>query len=530
MQQINQQQLAIASNLAALENLDQVLRSELERKIDTDNSAKVEERIIDKALEGKTAKLGIEILGGLVAKLADTLNPSQKLQGNLEKEFGFLLDSKEEKQRDSIDIRNPITRMTKPQNQNQQQSGSGEQGGDGRGQSPTVDIKEYIGAYSQSLVNGGGETKKKLEQMENRLLSEKGLTLKDLQSMKVQVANTVRTEIMNQLKDSYLKQVLAKSKSVEWLIARKEEKGMVDFAFFNDNLGSFDFGGFEGNLQGTVTRARVETHGELKEFINDELSKQVMKKTMGDTSKAVEKDIDSLIKLGTKVGFDFQSFMAKIPEMADNLGAAPTLLYVGTETNTNDDQREKHQYQFTREEEKEVMTDKLRALYMRRAMYGDLRTVMETQFKMITTKNGLVKLGVSHFDEIEAEGKALAKVKLFDMLNEGFEERATYAKLSGEAWKMTERKIKTVLKNLERLGINLTQVELNQLRDRANYKMFRVAEDELALLNTAIESRGEMLYLTQKRKLAIGIVDRLAQESGFEAPGHEIELSVREAC
>jgi hypothetical protein len=234
------------------------------------------------------------------------------------------------------------------------------------------------------------------------------------------------------------------------------------------------------------------------------------------------------------MGFDLQNFLNNIPKLKDNLGLNPLISFevAGSAANANMDNnnRDNHRYQYTPDEEKEILTDKLRAIYLRRAMYGDMRTVLETQFKMIKMKNGLIRLGVKNFDEVETEGKALAKVKLFEMLREAFEERATYAKLSGEAWKMTERKIKTVLKNLERLGVALSQTELDLLRDKANERMLREAEHELTLINTAIEAKGEIAYLTSKRMMAEQIIERVANESGFQAPGHEIKVSIQEAC
>ncbi len=124
----------------------------------------------------------------------------------------------------------------------------------------------------------------------------------------------------------------------------------------------------------------------------------------------------------------------------------------------------------------------------------------------------------------------LAKVKLYGMLKEAFEERATYAKLSGEAWKMTEKKIKTVLKNLEKLGIQFTQGELDSLIDKANAKMLEEAEHEYAMVQASIDAHGEKAYLTQKRTLLREIMDRVTEESGFKSPGAELAATIKEAC
>jgi|GEM_PF-1454088 hypothetical protein len=538
MEQVNQQQLAVAiSQSAATENIEALFRKVFEGQVDTDNGSKIkesEESVLKKALDNKPGDRGIEIISGLVLKLSQNLT-TDKLMNRLKDDYGFVLDPKDEGKTDSIEIQSPIARAAKTLNQQKEGSHSF-LGGDDGATGQQADLKEYIGAYSQVLINGGGEAKKKLEQIEKRLLSEKGVELKNLQSVKAQVANSVRGEILGQLKDSYLKHLVAQTKSLDWLITRQEGQKTIDYAFNNAALGGFDFGGFFGDLQGAMNQVHQETHATIRDLMVDELNEKFIKLSMGDKTKDTEKEILQLLKVGEKIGFDIEQFLKKLPQLKEDLGlnlnydltALPNNANSGNQEQSGEQRRQS--YRYTQDEEKEVLTDKLRALYMRRAMNGDLRTVVETQFKMIKTKNGLIKLGVSNFEQIEAEGRALAKIKLFEMLREAFEERATYAKLTGEAWKMTERKIKTVLRNLENLGLALGDVELEQIRDRANEKMFREAEHEYSLINTAIEAQGEYAYLLEKRKMVSEIMERLATETGFKAPGHELELAVREAC
>jgi hypothetical protein len=100
------------------------------------------------------------------------------------------------------------------------------------------------------------------------------------------------------------------------------------------------------------------------------------------------------------------------------------------------------------------------------------------------------------------------------MLREAFEERATYAKLQGPAWQMTEKKIKTILKNLVKLRIELSDKDVEYMKDEANRKMFAEAEHEFRLIETALEAR-QTAYLAQKRKTALQILDRLSEESNI---------------
>ncbi|MBU0501845.1 MAG: hypothetical protein KJ811_01190 [Candidatus Margulisbacteria bacterium] len=534
--EVNQQQLGVAASLAATEGLDSVVRSELERQTDTANGTKVSESVLKKALQGKRGNIGTQIIAGLAAKLVQKM-PTLKLGKSLEKDFEFLMNPQEEGSEDSISINNPIARLAKSQKQKQQNQQSGSQFTEGEEaeadqQSPKTTVKEYLSAYSQMLTNGGSEVKKTLEKLETQLLKEEGVSLKDLQGVKVKMANSVRSDVLKQIKGAYIKQVLAGGKSIEGIMAKREVSSFIDYAFMNDALGGFDFGGLDGDLQGAVNKVKAETGEELKEFVEDAISKEVMKKAMGDESAEVEKEIENLLKLGLKVGFDVGKFAAKIPQMKEELGLDPliTFDFSGGEGFADGDQREKHRYQYTRQDENDILIDKLRAIYLRRAVFGDVRSVLETQFKMMKLKNGLIKLGVKNFDEIEVEGQALAKVKLMEMLREGFEERATYAKLAGPAYKMTEKKIKTVLKNLEKVGVTLAKADVDQIRDKANKLMLREADLELSLVKTAIASRGEMKYLTTKRKTLEGILSRVSAESHLQVSGHELELKVKEAC
>ncbi|MDI6732165.1 MAG: hypothetical protein QME05_06360 [Candidatus Margulisbacteria bacterium] len=537
LEHVNQQQVAIAGNLSAAEGLAQVIQAEFDGQTEADNSSKVSlrERILKKALEGKKGNLGNEIIASLANKLAQTM-PTANILANVENEYSFLLDPQNESTDDFIAIKDPLSKAAKDQKEKQQQNifNNSAETETNALQKPSGDVQDYITAYSQMLVNGGDESKKKIEQMERQLVEEKGLPVKDLMGIKSKVASSVRGEVLQQVKQAFMKRVLTDSKSISWVSANRELKNFVDYAFLNTRLSGGEFGGGEGEgLVATLNQMKEDVKGEMKDFVNDVLKEEVAKKVMGSEDKQVDRDIEMLLKLGQKVGFDPKGFAEQMLRMKEDLGLNPLISFeyapIGGNS-ANSDQQNQRQYQYTPEDEKDVLTDKLRALYMRRAMQGDLRTVLETQFKMIKTKNGLIRLGIQNFDQIETEGKALAKIKLFDMLREGFEERATYAKLSGPAWEMTERKMKTVLKNMEKLGVALSSTELDSLRDKANERMLSEAAHEFALINTAIEIDGERAYLTQKKKMVKDIMERLSQESGLQAPGVELELTVEEAC
>jgi hypothetical protein len=539
---------AVAANLAAAsQNLDSLVNLELDKKLGDDSSVKTEESSLKKALSGKQGEVGTQILVNIASKLAQSL-PTTQILNSFKKDYEFVFNNHEEPTSDQADIHQVADQVAKAKKPGLNNNSGGEAGGQESGADPhdqKAAIREYIGAYSECLVSGGSDAKKKAENLEHRLVNEVHVSVKDLQSIKGRIASSVRTEVLKQVKNAYLKNVLASGKSLESVVSKKELANFIDYAFYNDQLGGYDFGGQNGNLQGAVDEQIAQTHEELRDFMKDDIKHQMIRKAVakspstaakGKIKKEDNDDLDALLKLGNKIGFDLPSVLAKLPQMKDDLGLLPVIEFEEAPLGgaagggSNQDTGRRHNYQYTAEEEKELLTDKLRAIFLHRAVYNDARTVLETQFKMIKLKNGLIKLGASNLDEIEDQGKMLAKVKLYGMLKEAFEERATYAKLSGEAWKMTEKKIKTVLKNLEKLGVQFTQAELDLLKDKANVKMYEEAAHEYSLVQASIEARGEVAYLTQKRSMLREIMGRNAAESGLPAPAPELASSVSEAC
>jgi hypothetical protein len=162
------------------------------------------------------------------------------------------------------------------------------------------------------------------------------------------------------------------------------------------------------------------------------------------------------------------------------------------------------------------MTEELRTLFMRRAVYGDWRANLSTSVRMMRAKNGLMKLGLrsEDFGRLEKEGRQLAKLKLAQMLQESFEERASFARLNGPAYSMVEKKIKTVIKNLARLGLELDDKDLAELRNKANEKMFPELQQELKMIDNALQVRNTD-YLQSKRKTVLQIIERIAGESNL---------------
>ena len=99
-----------------------------------------------------------------------------------------------------------------------------------------------------------------------------------------------------------------------------------------------------------------------------------------------------------------------------------------------------------------------------------------------------------------------------EMLKEAFMERGTLYKLSGPAFRLVETKIVGLLRNAEKLGMELGEYEVNLIRDRANQAVFDVAKRELhlAVLSLAVKETPPM---REKKKKLIMLLKRIKEES-----------------
>lgn len=519
------QEAAGAINYVVMNELNKIDKDKNSDSVD--KTVKSKESYVSKLAEdGNANKTGMEMLSRLASQLAASgidLSPenfSKRVEQNMGREYDLLFEGSE-LQDDLAEIRDAAQRVMQRkggQNQNQNQSQNMNLPMD---QETTSILKEYMAIYAQYLVNGSAELKKLILKLEGKLKG-KGLSMKELHSIQMGIRKSIRAEVAAQIKETFFKKIMSPQKSLEFVIHERSLNDVLDFAFLNHRIGGWDFGGYNESLQGTTDRAIEEVRGEVKDFLSEELQRSITERHLSGKEN-MDKGIKELLKLGQKVGFNTEEFIQSWQRKKLDLGLfhfdvpeRPTLLGAGVASDGGE-KRKKSGYEYSREDEKEILLNRLRALYMRRALKGDIRTVIETSFKMRKLKNGLIKLGLTmdEFGEVKKEGRAVARLKLMEMLKEVFLERATLYELSGPAFKLIKRKIKGILKNLGRLGMELTTVEIESIRDSANRYMYDVARAELEAVEAMM--RGERHpVLEKKQKHLMKLIARLKDESDIE--------------
>jgi len=523
---------AASQNSAVVGSNSAAIWQELNRTENNHNTDRVHsESDVSKLVQDQTNpnKAGMSILSSLASKLA-TLGVSlkgERFKGKakdaLENEYDRLMGGKESFS-DSVDIQNAVRRMQQRKNG----QGKGQQEGNAAFDKEAQGLmREYAALYAQYSVNGSQELKKRLKSLENALLK-KGLKNKDILSLRKSVKNSMAQEIRDQVRDAFLNKVLSKEKSVEMLLSDKSLNDVLDFAL---TRGTHD----QAALQGLADEVRGEVMKDLQAFTREKLEQKLTQKLISqDAAKEgkMKNDLKELIKLSGKVGLDLDKFVKDWQTRKIDLGLFALDIPMGQNgANTDSGKKDPSQYDYTKEDEKDIQINRLRAIYMRQALTGDWRSLLDAQFKLRRAKNGLLSMGVTSKDlagilaKTKKEGIAAARYRLLDQLKKSFEERATLYAMAGPALKLIEKTIRGLLKNLGRLNWKLSESEVNSIRDSANMKVYDAARQELLTLKDMVKGTKNPA-LEKRMSLVIKLMKRLREETkelenGGEVPEEE---------
>jgi hypothetical protein len=503
----NSQEMAVSLNQGMLNQVtDQV--KEKDNKKAPRRASEIE---TSKLMEMKTKDLNREILGSLFSKLAAagiSLNPKadQKLNNEeLEKLLG-----RNESLEDSVDIssREDIFKVQK--NKGQKESGEGgKQFLNSRDETAAL-LEQFANLLAEAAVKSGPELAEKIKTLREKLIN-RGIAEEKLALIEKELGGTSKKVLLEALKDGMIMALLSDD---------RVERG-IRYRGINDvkDLLVAKFG--EEEADAVENEAKEAAKAEMRSFVPEELENILVKRTYlqdGDFDDAIQ-----LMKAGKACDFDAEGWIQQVwPDKKLDHGLSlldvphsATGMNVNTNTNDPNSQGQKHGYEYEKEDEKEVLLNRLRALYMQGALRKGFFSSLETIFKVMKQKNGLFKLGVMTPEldnQVKHEAEVLAKMKTMEMLREGLLERATLYDLSGPAHDLIERKIKGLLKNAERLGMPIQSAEFKVMKDKANNEIHAISKKELDNVRTEIRQNNSQ-KLAKKEKLLVRLLTRLAEES-----------------
>ncbi|GBR76678.1 hypothetical protein NO2_1189 [Candidatus Termititenax persephonae] len=385
-------------------------------------------------------------------------------------------------------------------------------------------MKQYTDLYGQIVSSRSDAAAQELDKLEKKLKTDKGFTNSQLLELKLSMKQSLRTEVLGQIKDAFMKKMVSMEQVVELGTAERGLGDLLGFLEGNEALGGVDFGGFNNGLPGTADRAAQEVAGEIRLALKDMLDQKMTERLVSSDvdPKVARKDLQGLLELGKKVGFNATEYMKSWYKAKEDNGLfvfqRPD---VAVNVQTNLQQQNQHQQDPETEPDEiteDYLVNRLRALYIRSALKNDWRTSLDTSLKIIKTKNKMIKLGIFSNDindKVREESRLMAGMKIMEMLKETFMERATLYRLSGPAYQLVEAKLLGLMRNAKKLGMELTEYEFNLLRDRANEAVFEVSKRELKLTNVALAVKDTPLLRDKKKKL-IQLMERLKTESRIQ--------------
>ena len=126
---------------------------------------------------------------------------------------------------------------------------------------------------------------------------------------------------------------------------------------------------------------------------------------------------------------------------------------------------------------------------MRDALQGNLFARLDTSFKIRKTKNGLIRLGVYSNDlneRVKKESVNIAKLKTMEMIKEALYEMSTLFEMEGTAFTLVDTKMKGLLRNAQRLNLDIGSEDLLAMRDKCNLEVLEVVKREHRLTKVAL--------------------------------------------
>lgn len=382
-------------------------------------------------------------------------------------------------------------------------------------------ISKYVGAFTANLYQEKTKQKSKLAPLKQKL-SQDGLSEKEINYIEKQVLKTAQKNLKKQLKTAAIERLLTtydgSTKS-----DRKISQHMFAGLGFTANIGSQLKLANKHKTQQLSTMAEKDATQESTVFVKAQLQETLQKKFRqlaindhhSDPNASRDELAQELTELKTlskalNLNYDREEQIAKI--MAYDLG------YMLFEQGQSDQQQSDQPQEFVYEtdDEQDIMLDRIRAIYLTRAVNGDFKTRIDTMFSLRKLENGAMQLGIYNKDveeRLKKEAKVLGIEKLQDMLDEALMERATFFSMSGVTFKLNQTKIKTVIKNLAKLDSPISESQFKTRQDTINKKMAPSIVQELSQLSMKEKQYPHISELKTRKTQLLQVLDRLKKET-----------------
>lgn len=484
----------------------------------------------EKAYQAKLQKdAGIKVLSDLANDLAslgiDVTPKASKTGGKLGEDLENIANKvlKEDKFEQNHMTQNAVKRSMTKQEQQKHESEEKERASNliSSGDVKEV-IQDYSGAYAQNILAASPEARDRIEEARGKL-KDKGFSDSDIAGVERAVKRSFGREFLTDIQESFINHMFSQKNTFDFVVTgRKLNQSYQQAVDAGPASGIKDD---KESVKQTMDRVSENSREELKDFVRDAVESKLMERHIKGIDNRQE--VKKLVELGNKVGFDFNGFLKTWEQKKVDMG----LVIIEIQNVANAENKgeisigevksggvgDKHGYEMTKDEERELLVNQLRAEYLKQAMTGDPLANITFAPKIRKLKNGLIKLGLEmeDFSKVEKEARTLARYRTLEMVKDAFVERSTYYELSGPSYNLLNNKLKGLFANLDRLGMKLDKDQVDYIRDECNRLMHdhTIIELKSAL---ALSDNGTASPTIEKNiPLMIKLVERLRSESGF---------------
>ena len=367
------------------------------------------------------------------------------------------------------------------------------------------DLKEYAKMISKYALTQDPNAKQTIEKQKQSLLK-KGVSPTEINHMASKVGQVVKQHLIYDLKQKLIRFHMSKGFSKQDRIQTSHQFNSSSKAL--DNLSNT--GRLPIDLSQTVDQLKHQAKQDLGNFLYEESVTQFTKQSLGQLSlKEFTEELVKLQKAAQSAGVEIseKELTEKIYSAIDHLGLSEF-----TRPNTDSDNNQKEAEKIITQEE--ALDDKLRYLYMMKALHPSLRHKIDTHFKMKKCRNGMIKLGFyteEKENNLKKQGEFLAAAQFKEELHFIFREEATLPHLSGSEYGVIRKKKAFFLSQLRKIDHGLNSDEIQRIKESMYREMYGLMKEELLQLKEMAEIH-QHISITRKLKHLKEIIKRIKDD------------------
>lgn len=375
-------------------------------------------------------------------------------------------------------------------------------------------MQQFMTSFSEGIIMDDPKKKKEAQDLKEQLKS-KGVSTKVMQNMESQVQKLLHSDLKKMMKQNFIKTAFSYD-------PKNLSRDMLnDFESFKqlENL-SNDLGLF-GPGRENAEALKQEARDEVQDFIRNELDRSLVEARLKtDNPQEIVKAFDRLNNLASFSRFNpgefMQHFHKKMDDMGLNYFANPNAAGQMDNDNSNSDKRRKKR-QSVDLEDGLPLEDTLKRLYIKRYVVHGVKEGIKLNWDIHRTETKLKKAGKGALiDAIKTQIQGTAKLKLMFMLRDIFEERATLVELKGPQYDINRKNLKSTLKGLKSLGVEIPKSQLEELRDQSNKAIFSIIKEDYIKVEIHLEANPSNAMLLSKKSQYVKILERLKSESDIQ--------------